>query len=264
MNIRIRLARGLIRAGDFIRSLAVVVMRPTDLVAFSRQAYENAASITEWTQPELLNAGLRADEQALLDRLPVRKGRLLLLGAGGGREISPLARAGFTVVGLDFAPSLLAEAERLARARNLPFRGIVADLNNLGDLPGPFDVMWFSSGLYSVVPTRRQRVALLRKLASSLASSDGRIVCQFHWDPAGGGSPTADRLRRWVGRLTGGLTAYEPGDTLWGGREYLHRFFSAATINAEFRSAGFEVEWLHIPEEGVWGGAVLRAAPERR
>lgn len=60
-----------------------------------------------------------------------RPGRLLDLGCGTGRMLEPLARAGFTPVGLDHSPAMLARARhRLPQARlvmadagqGLPFR----------------------------------------------------------------------------------------------------------------------------------------------
>ena len=47
MRVRVSLARGLLRLGAFIQSLPVVVMRPDDLVEFSRQSYARPRTVDE-------------------------------------------------------------------------------------------------------------------------------------------------------------------------------------------------------------------------
>ena len=45
---RLHLGRFLIRLGRFIQSLAVMVMRPDDLMAFGQLTYARAKSMEEW------------------------------------------------------------------------------------------------------------------------------------------------------------------------------------------------------------------------
>lgn len=61
MRPRVALGRFLVRLGRFIESLAVVVMRPEDLVAFSRERYARPGSVDEWGQ-EFLHLFLSAEE----------------------------------------------------------------------------------------------------------------------------------------------------------------------------------------------------------
>ncbi|MBW1887914.1 MAG: hypothetical protein JRI52_06130, partial [Deltaproteobacteria bacterium] len=107
MRPRIILGRFLIRLGRFINSLAVVVMRPDDLVEFGRQTYANPESVENLCRVETVDLGLTSDETGLLEKTPLKKGRLLLLGVGGGREAIPLARMGFDVTGVDFVRDLV-------------------------------------------------------------------------------------------------------------------------------------------------------------
>src|SRR5512136_727202 len=108
MHLRISFGRFLLRTGRFIQSLAVMVMKPGDLVEFTRRTYADPRSQNGWTAPALVDTGLSASERELLDRIPFRRGKLLVLGVGGGREAIPLAKMGFEVTGVDFVPELVA------------------------------------------------------------------------------------------------------------------------------------------------------------
>lgn len=48
MSLRISLSRFLIQLGAFVQSLPVLVMRPDDLVEFSRQSYARPHDIEGW------------------------------------------------------------------------------------------------------------------------------------------------------------------------------------------------------------------------
>ena len=69
MKLRIALARLLIRAGNFIQSSSLMVMRPDDLVEFSRQTYAREKNVAGWSSPELLGEGLYPEEKDLLHAL---------------------------------------------------------------------------------------------------------------------------------------------------------------------------------------------------
>ena len=70
MSARIPLARGLLRLGAFIQSLAVVVMRPDDLVEFSRQSYARPRTVESWAGDAMVDSGLTLEEHDLLSALP--------------------------------------------------------------------------------------------------------------------------------------------------------------------------------------------------
>ena len=55
MRMRVVTARSLLALGRFIQSLAIMVMKPDDLVEFSRQAWADPWNIhiwTEWPAPD--------------------------------------------------------------------------------------------------------------------------------------------------------------------------------------------------------------------
>jgi len=256
MRPRITLGRFLIRLGKFVESLAVMVMRPDDLVEFGRQMYTRPHNVESWGRPDLVNRGLNDAEIALLEKLPMKEGRLLLLGVGGGREAIPLARMGFDVTGVDFVPSMVEKAKENAAQRGVKIEGLVQEISELDVPAGSYDVVWLCAAMYSCVPTRQRRVAMLRRVRRALRLG-GHFLCQFHWGTQYQHSPKVELARRLVAYLALGNLSYEPGDMLWHNIEFIHGFLSEEELRSEFEAGGFEVVHLHISDRMARGGAVL-------
>lgn len=260
-RIRIFAARAMLRAGSALQSLAISVMRTEDLVEFSRHAYAEPGQVAAWGKDEFVDSGLSATEKTLLDRSPVQQGKVLLLGVGGGREALALAGQGFRVTGSDFVPAMVDRALENARTRGMALDGIIVESTALKLPENEYDLVWFSPRQYSFTPTRKRRIALLRKLHAALRPG-GCIICQFHWDPISVPSPKSISLRRVLAGFTCGYLGYEPGDMLWRQREFLHAFFDRQALLREFTAAGFAVEHLETHDEGVTGAAILRKPEE--
>jgi len=214
-------------------------MRPADILERHRQLYARPRSLADWTRPDVVRAGLAPLEAELADHL-TPPGRLLLLGVGGGREAIALARRGFAVTGVDFAPALAAAAARTAQEAGIAITVEVREVTGLRPPASRFDAVWFSGTLYAALPSRALRVGLLRRLAASLRPGGG-LVCQVHCDPSTAPRPWELRLRRAVARCTGGYTALQPGDMMPAGGEFHHYFQSPEELRAEFAAAGLQV-----------------------
>lgn len=257
MSVRVSAAKFLVRAGRFIQSLSVMVMRPRDLLEFNRRAYAASPSVKGWSEDGLVDAGLSVDEKALLDRVPDRRGKVLLLGLGGGREAVALAALGFEVTGIDFVPELAGRAAENARRRGHPIKVLVQEMSRLEVPESAFDLAWLTSGNYSSVPTRPRRLEMLGRIRRALRPG-GHVVLQFLFSEGQEFTPAVEFLRRAVSRLTLGNLAYEKGDRLSGSIEYAHYFADALEAGTEFEEAGFEIVSLTVPGETARGGAVLR------
>ena len=257
MNIRIAFGHLLIRLGAFLQSLPVNVMKPDDLIEFSRRTYAKPDDVESWAEDELVDAGLNKDERALLELLPLRAGRLLLLGVGGGREAIPLAQAGFRVTGVDFVPAMVARAIENADKRGVAIEGLVQEISALDVPAGAYDLVWISRAMYSCVPTRARRVAMLRKIAQALKPG-GYLVCQYHHETRYHPSPRKLFLRRLVGILTLGNTRYEPGDTLWFNIEFVHAFSSEQEVRSELEEGGLVVDCFPSGMHPIQRGVICR------
>jgi len=260
MRPRIILARFLSRLGRFISSLALMVMRPDDLVEFSRQTYAGSDQVKYWTSPETLNRGLMPMEKALLEKLNLTRGKVLVLGVGGGREAIPLAKMGFAVTGVDFIPELARLAEENAAKQGVLIEARVGELTQLTLPPAAYDLVWLSDRMYSCIPTRTRRIAMLKKMHQALRPG-GWFACMFYWYPTPSFSPAVEWLRKAFAYLSLGNLSYEPGDVLHGEIEFIHRFGNESDLDAEFTDGGFEVihPYLIKPEEHR-GLALLRKA----
>ena len=242
--------------GRFIESLAVVVMRPADLVEFNRLTYASPSTISAWGEDSTVAAGLSPGEKDLLAQLPIKHGQLLLLGLGGGRDAIALAKMGFEVVGVDFIQELVAKAEENAARHGVSIQGLVQEISQLEVAPASFDLVILSAAMYSCIPTRRRRMEMLTRIKAALKPG-GYFLCQFLLDPDSKLNRRAELARMAFALLTRGNRWHEPGDVLRG-TEFMHLFLSEAELRSEFAAAGFAV--LHFQSEkfGTWRGAVLQ------
>src|SRR5665648_58326 len=223
LHLRIGLARFLLKLGAFIQTLPVVVMRPDDLVEFSRQTYAKPNDVESWAEDTLVDAGLSADELDLLAALPATTGDLLLLGVGGGREAVPPAKMGFKVTGVDYVPAMVDRARENLTRRGISMQGLVQEISQLGVPAATYDVVWLSRAMYSCIPTRARRVDMVRRIARSLKPG-GFFLCQFHWNPRIQPTRKEQLVRRMVAAGTLGNLHFQPGDMLWHNIEFVHAF----------------------------------------
>jgi SAM-dependent methyltransferase len=261
MSLRISLAHSLIQLGTFVQSLPVLVMRPDDLVEFSRQNYAKPDDVEAWAEDALVGSGLGTDEQDLLKAVPDKSGNLLLLGVGGGREAIPLSRMGFRVTGVDYVPSMVERAKENASLRGVSIEGLVQEISQLNVPPNVYNIVWLSRGMYSCVPTRTRRVEMVRRIALGLKPG-GYFLCQFHWNPSYHISGIGRLLRRLIAVSTLGNMAYEEGDILWGNIEFIHAFTSEDVVRSELEEGGLSVKRILVNPTSIRGGAISQKSLE--
>jgi SAM-dependent methyltransferase len=257
MRPRVRLANLLLDIGRSIITLAPMVMRPDDMVAFGAGSYAKPDELEHWSTKEVLNKGLFPLETALLEKVPVKSGDLLIMGVGGGREAIALAPLGFEVTGVDFLPAMVKNAVKNAAREGIRLKGLVQEFSALEMPENSYNLVWFSNRMYSCVPTRERRVRMLKRLHHALKPG-GCFVCMFHCEKGRKFNPRKELTKKIFAIVTQGNLWYEPGDVLWANAEFLHGFSSEAELIAEFADGGFEVVYLHFLEKDYNGGAVLR------
>lgn len=260
MKFRIAIGEKILHFGSFVQSLAVAVMRPDDLIEFGRRSYAKKSNVSGWANAGVADSGLTPAEDALLLKISSRKGRLLLLGVGGGREAIPLARSGFAVTGLDFIPAMVEQAKENALRNGVAMDGLVQELSQLDLAPEAFDIVWLSAAMYSCVPTRKRRTAMLQEIHRALKPG-GFFICQFYWDESAGQNHFAELLRKAFAFFTLGNFRYEAGDRLWFYSEFVHAFSSAKKLRSEFTEAGFAISDFTI--SGAARGGVVLKKPNR-
>ncbi|MBN2399942.1 MAG: class I SAM-dependent methyltransferase [Candidatus Aminicenantes bacterium] len=254
---RIRFGRFLIRLGSFIRSLAVIAMKPRDLVQFNYLSFSSPGSIEEYSEEQTLDWGLLADEQELFARVPMKQGRIAILGVGGGRMAIPLAKMGHDVTGIDFVPAMVQRALENAEKRGVRIHGVIQDFTALELGTDRFDMIWFPAMLYSYIPTRKWRIEVLSRIWRSLKPG-GHVLCRFMY----GGPKLIDARKKTVKKIIAllffGNRGYERGDILWNqSREFLHMFSAENELTSEFREAGFQTVHIAVKHD-IRGEAILR------
>jgi len=260
MSVRIHLSKFLLRLGALIKSLPPAVMKPDDLVQFSRETYDTPESVDDWADDELINTELFPNEINILKVLPKKKGDLLLLGVGGGREAIPLAQMGFRVTGVDFVPSMVERAKQNAKKRGMRIEGIVQEVSSLDVPESSFDVVFISRALYSCVPSRQRRVEMLKRIFQSLKPG-GTLICQFHGRLGWNNDGKAERIRKLIAASPIGNQSYQRGDILALDLEFLHIFSSEDEIRAELEDGGFFVSQVDMESLGNNCGAICVKDP---
>jgi 2-polyprenyl-3-methyl-5-hydroxy-6-metoxy-1,4-benzoquinol methylase len=171
MSQRVELGRFVSRLGKFIESLTVVVLRPDDLIEFSRRHYTRPEAVASWGNDSLLDQGLSPGEKDLLMHLPLKSGRLLLLGLGGGRDAISMARKGFEVVGIDYIKDMVEKARENAARHGVAIRGLVQEISQLEVPSASFDLVLISQSMYSCIPTRTRRIQMLKRIHKAVKPS---------------------------------------------------------------------------------------------
>jgi SAM-dependent methyltransferase len=247
MRLRIRLSWFFMRLGRFVTSLSLMVMRPDDLLEFSRQKYATDQIVEYWGSDDMLAGGLTPLEEMLVKETGLSGGKVLVLGMGGGREAISLAQKGFTVTGVDYIPAAVAKAKENAARHGVHLEAWEGDYVAMDQPPTGFDLVVLTSEMYSNIPSRAKRLGFLHKIFAALQPG-GWFICGFWWDPVLPFSPRVDRLRKLFAYLSFGNTSYEPGDML-GALEFIHAFTSKAELTSEFAAGGFALTHLYVPHE---------------
>jgi hypothetical protein len=186
--------------------------------------------------------------------------RLLVVGAGGGREVVALAGMGYDVLGFECNSALVDAAQHILAGVRLPGSASI-ELLDRDQLPEPGDsldgaiVGWST---YMLIPGRDRRVDFLRGLRTRLVD-DGPLLISFFTRPANTARLRGIvRIANSIRRLRRG-TPVEMGDEL--APNFVHRF-TLEEVEQELAEAGFRGVALAPEGPGPYesGYAVGRAA----
>jgi SAM-dependent methyltransferase len=168
--------RGLERAARLCGSLAASTLRMRDLRSDSEHEWGRF-----YAHDPDIDRGLFRWEEHLVERF-VRPGdRLLVVGAGTGRDVIALSAKGYKVCGIESAPDAASIAREACRTRGIEATIVCGYFEDV-TLPGSFDVIMFSYLTYGYIPEASRRTDILRKATSALAPG-GRIVISCVWNP---------------------------------------------------------------------------------
>ena len=174
-----------------VQSLGLGFLDPEQLVRLTVRRFESSTYVV----PDYnTGSGLWMWEREALRRFFPAQGRILVGAAGAGREMIALHRAGYAVEGFECAHTLAEAGQRILRDEGCSGPLIWAPACIVPTIAGHFDgaIMGWSGYMY--VPTRRQRVELLRGFRKLLRSGAPLLLSfqtrehlerRFHWSARG-------------------------------------------------------------------------------
>ncbi len=92
-----------------------------------------------------------------------KKGKLLDLGCGQGRDAIPLAKLGYEVLGIDASKVGIEQMNTIAKDENLTLTGLVGDIYTYSDFD-QFDFILLDSMFHFNKKDREQETLLLKKI----------------------------------------------------------------------------------------------------
>ncbi|MGH8883783.1 MAG: SAM-dependent methyltransferase [Egibacteraceae bacterium] len=206
----------------------------------------------QYVNEEYNRSGLRGWEQSAVERFFAGGGRIVVTGAGGGREVLALCKLGYDAVGFECDERLVAFGDRLLASEGHPGRLSGTSRDVWPEAAGPCDGVIVGWGSYMLVQGRARRVAFLRGARACLPEGAPILVSFF----ARNGTSAYLRIVTAIGsalRRALGRDPVELGDAL--DPNYVH-CFTRDEIAAELAEAGFELAFYDTQDYGV---AVARA-----
>ena len=188
-------------------------------------------------------------EKSVLDRFFRRGSRILVAGAGGGREVLALRKAGFYAEGFECSLPLVRASEqifdRLDESKYLTF----CEQDSVPPGPRIYDGLVVGWTVYTHIPTKARRAAFLRALSQRALPNSPLLISFFARHNSSSDEALVHRTARlcWF-FLRGRKESLELGDRISFAR-FVHSFTSDE-VEAELRTAGFRVE-EHGEESGL-------------
>jgi 2-polyprenyl-3-methyl-5-hydroxy-6-metoxy-1,4-benzoquinol methylase len=225
-KIRLSVGISLINISNLLyklaRHLCACILKPTDLAALTKHCYSLFSYLKGCSLQEYVDAGLDDTEKHFAAKYMKPKSRVLVIGCGGGRETISLAKEGFEVTGIDFVQDCIRIAQENAAKINLHIEFMQQDITAL-QLPEhkKFDAIMFSALLYSLLPSKKNRIAILKKI-KTYAAPGAVILLNFLSD-----EPIKKGYKEKLKKLMAFVTwnqDYETGDSVEGDGEYNPHF----------------------------------------
>jgi 2-polyprenyl-3-methyl-5-hydroxy-6-metoxy-1,4-benzoquinol methylase len=229
-------------------------METKKLILDIAKKYAQEAELDIYTRRVKL--GLLLPEAKLFKNYIQKRGKLLDVGCGCGREALALAKLGYKVVGVDIVYAMVWKARSLAEESNLEVSFCNMDLLNLGIKRESFEVVFLASQVLGHIPKRENRVNILCNIRNIL-KKEGILVMSIHSRKAKGrwrGYWIFNRILRRIQNRFGSLLeegdkfAWEISGKITKGRVFLH-IYTLEEAMEDLRNAGFKKIYCKSAEE---------------
>ena len=201
-------------------------------------------------------SGLYGWEAAAIEEHFSPGARVVVTGAGGGREVIALLERGFDAVGYEPNPALVATGSALLQRLGHPGRLQICERDGFPAQAPACDALVLGWGSYMLIPGRARRLGFLRAARGALP--DGApLLCSFFLRPPGARYFTAVAGTANLVRRVRRAERAELGDAV--GPNFVHSF-TRPEIESELAAAGFRMV-AFAPEP--YGHAVAIAAEQQ-
>ncbi len=196
--------------------------------------------------------GLFDWERAAIEKHLPSSGRVVVTGAGGGREVLALLERGYDAVGYEPHPQLVRAGAALLERRGHGQRLFVSGRDEFPAEVEACDAIIVGWGSYALIPGRRRRIEFLRGAHACLPAGGPMLVSFFAREGGERLLTTVSRTANLVRRVRRSEPT-EVGDAL--SPNFVH-LFTDEQLRSELEAAGFVVEAYHRHPHGH---AVARA-----
>ena len=125
--------------------------------------------------------GARPELVSLVESGQIKPGRAIDLGCGTGANSIFLAKHGFDVTGIDFAPAAIEKAQSTAQHCGVEVSFLVDDLTDLKHTAGAFDLLVDYGTLDDLKP--RQRDLYMKNVLPLTHPGSHFLLFAFEWHP---------------------------------------------------------------------------------
>ena len=150
--------------------------------------------------------GPRRELVSLVESGRLVPGRVIDLGSGTASTCIYLAKRGFEVTGVDFAPAAIEKGRALARQEGVSVNFLVDDLTALKHVTGTFDLLIDYGTLDDLKPDHRS--LYLRSIIPLTHPGSLFLLYCFEWDPGWWEEPLYDRLALRIGEAKSRFSPY--------------------------------------------------------
>jgi len=233
--------------------------------------------VKKYDDPKVIKAysqspakGLNEQERYMVNKYMDKKGKVLVIGCGGGREAIALRRLGHKVTGIDFVPGMIEQAMQNAKRNGLDINFEVRSATELHYPSYSFDYVFFSETIFSNIPTRRLRIKVLRD-TKRILKPEGVLFFSVYYRPKDFfyWLNIMDNLR-WLASIFKGNFGSQLGDAMRRARVapvddseklcFYHYFSGYKKVLRELKSAGL----IDIEEKDSYWAAKPTFSESRR
>lgn len=195
---------------------------------------------------EYNKAGFWEWEKKVIDEYFHECTSLLLLGAGGGREVLALSKLGYEVDGCECNPQLVKFANELIEKEELDSRVKLVERDASLDNGKLYDGIIIGWGAYMLIQGREKRIALLKNLRNQMNENSPVLLSFF--------SQSGNRLYfKVVHKISNTLRFITRKKSLEFGDDLVPNFvhyFTEEQIAEELKEAGFNLKMYCTEEYG--------------